>query len=499
MFYTIFRTKEGKVLAAILGFLILLFGILVFKNLSEDNEYMEQAVMAENYLKAGSYEQAVAAYKKAIAMKEGDLNTLSIGMADAYIGLNDYDKALETLRSCYQKTANSIVKYKIEEVKSEKADYDYLQSISRAEIFFSNKEYEKAIDEYEKAKLIKNKESETYRKIAEAYIQLGEYDLAQEEIQEGLEITENNELNKTLETVEYYLKKQDYDEMITQAQEYIVQENYNDGIAKYEEAMRLLPKESAAYNRLAEIYILRKDYSKAIMLLGIASKYSDDEETEHLMERATELKITQEQRKNTLSSLYKALQENDMEQALKVMGGIFFREVISKDVPVYYKDVASGNNMLIIYDNHTLYFGDNTGGIRQGNGLYLICKEDRKDYYYYQGQWENDLPNGKGKTVEIKYQIENETDTYKSTTITEGKFKDGLEQDQMTKYLYKNDIETGQVIYSSDNGVPLPMHGQAKDDSYIIGEIYLDGIPTGEYYSVPADTLWGVVPFVPKD
>jgi hypothetical protein len=67
MFHELFRTKERKVIGVILGaVLIILLGIVI-SGASDGKQQLEKAVMAENYLNAGSYEEAVKAYQEALS------------------------------------------------------------------------------------------------------------------------------------------------------------------------------------------------------------------------------------------------------------------------------------------------------------------------------------------------------------------------------------------------------------------------------------------------
>jgi tetratricopeptide (TPR) repeat protein len=282
-----FRTKEKR----ILGFLILVLfiaGIYLYLNYLEKKYSPDQAVMAENYLKAGNYEQAVEAYQKVLLMKDIDRQHISIGLADAYVGMEKFDKALEVLRACYQETAGSRVKDKIEEVTAEKIDYDYQQAASRAEVYYSREEYDKAIGEYEKAKKIKSKEPTSYIRITQAYIEKGEYELAREEVLEGQELTQDAIFIDLLELVDSYLIKDNYTALIKQGAEYITQENYDAGIAAYKKAAKLLPKESAAYLELAKVYLSQKEYEKAKTLLSAAVELTNNEELAKLLEEVTE-------------------------------------------------------------------------------------------------------------------------------------------------------------------------------------------------------------------
>ena len=187
MLYGGFRTKERKIIAVILGMVIIAAVWMIAGAHDKDERPTEQAVMAENYLNTGSYEEAVKAYEEALEQKGNDQEALCIGLSDAYVGLKDYDKALEVLHSYYDKLSTEKLKKKIEEVNSAKTDYEFFQSISRADVYFSNKEYDKAISEYEKAKLIKSKDIQSYQRIAQAYIKQEEYDKARNEVIEGYE------------------------------------------------------------------------------------------------------------------------------------------------------------------------------------------------------------------------------------------------------------------------------------------------------------------------
>jgi tetratricopeptide (TPR) repeat protein len=498
----VFRTKELKIIAAILGLFVITIGIIVFTSYSENRQFVEQAVMAENYLKSGSYEQAIEAYLKALSMKGSDQQLLTIGLADAYVGNNDYDKALSVLRSCYQKTSGIKIKEKIEEVTSEKTDYEYLQSISRAEVYFSNKEFDKAISEFEKAKLIKSKDVTAYRRIAEAYIEMGEYELALEEVLEGQVLTQEESLEETLALVNTYLRREEYDELVAQAAEYIYQENYIDGEAKYKEAIELLPFESVAYNELAKNYLSQEEYEKAYNLLEEASIIIENEELTYLLNQASELLEKEKERYAVLSQLYTALEQRDVDTIIAVMGLTLFQDDLMKEIPIYYGigegDTSKGVGM-IIYDSKHIYYGDINNGSKKGVGIYFMLTQSNPEtgYYYYDGKWDKDIPNGPGKTVEV---IGN------SQTVTEGNYNNALENGRMTRSFYIDGEMIEKVLYSVINGKPVPMASENSQplptpgvDSYVIGILNSGDDMTGENYRVEPNTIWGVDPFIKSE
>jgi hypothetical protein len=142
-------------------------------------------------------------------------------------------------------------------------------------------------------------------------------------------------------------------------------------------------------------------------------------------------------------------------------------------------------------------------GIKRGSGIFFTCNSKEQGYYYYEGEWKNDIPNGAGKTEEVKVLVNEAGEEYFSKTVTEGHYYNATEKDTMIKYFYADEEETGRVEYSALNGVPMPMIMQSNQafpdtegDEYIIGMLYLDDQPTGEYYSVEPETVWGVKPFM---
>ncbi len=503
----VFRTKERKVIAAILG-TIFVIGFIIFCTASKGGQIDEQAVMAENYLNAGSYEHAVEAYQKALSMKNSDQETLSIGLAEAYVGLKDFDKALEVLRACYQKKSTMKLEQKIEEITSEKLDHEFLQSISRADVYFSNKEYDKAISVYEEAKLIKSKDITSYERIAQAYIEQGKYELAREEALEGIEITRNEELNQLLVTIDTYLLKEDYDLIVVQAEEYVYQENYKDGIEKYQEAIRLLPSQTKAYKNLAQIYLEQEKYNEAVTLLTEAVELTKDPELQELLTTAIEQKEAEEERENVLAELFKAMEEQNIDQIVAVMETNIYREQILTDAPVYYGasegDISKGQG-LIIYKEDQLYYGDIVNGVKKGDGMYFMLTENTygQGYYFYKGDWNNDIPNGAGKVVMVSNEKNESGKIIVSKTVTEGIFYNALEDGTMNKYFYEDGSEIGRIRYLAQNGVPLSKGTTKRDPSptpatkaYSIGELYHNGENTGEDYLVEPNIVWGVEPFI---
>lgn len=502
------RKRDVRTIAAVMGIAVIIVGGFVFTGDAQNRQDLEQAVIAENYLEAGNYEQAAEAYEQALSVRGCDEELLTIGMADAYSGLHDYEKALEVLRSYYQRTSGIKVKEKIEEIISAKTDYEYSQSVLHAEIYFTNQEYNKAIEAFEKAKQIKSKDSTAYRRIAEAYTRLGEYDLATEEIAEGLEITQDDKLELTLEEIHSCMNQEDYMELLEQASGYILQENYEEGIAKYSEAIALLPKESEAYEELAGIYLDQKEYDKAVALLQEGADLTKDGGLAELLSQVTQEESLRTEVNSILSTLSQALKSRNTTAVSVIMNTDFFKEEIASDSPVYYnfeeKDSVNGKG-LVIYDAYNVYYGDIKDNVREGSGLYFLLIEGNPEpgYCYYDGEWKKNLPNGAGETMEMKVLTDTEDQAYISKIQTEGTFTDALEDGRMMKSFYTQGEEAKSLSYTAERGVPLPLTGDVEQsvptpqlDSYVIGILSLEEEQTKEFYRVEPQTIWGVKPFI---
>lgn len=501
------RTIEKRVLFVLLSIVILVTGVFVSIAYIGKKRYEEQTVMAKEFLEAGNYEQAIEAYLKAMSMKSSEHELLAIGLAEAYSGIADYDKALEVLRNSYTQTGNLTVKEKIEEITTRKTEYVFQQTITHADNYYANGEYDKAIVEYEKAKLIKSKEVITYIQIAEAYIALGNYSQAKEEVLEGLALTQNDQLKATLDKVERYFVKVQYEEMLVSAQEYIVQENYEDAIKVYLEAIRLLPQEAEAYIRLSEAYINLEQVDKAINILESALMTNESSTLGEALDLAKEMKEEKDRREQFLIDLYSAVLYADSDNILKLIEDKYYVENIAVSEPVFYSLTGEGNiatgNLMIIYNQNNIYAGDVKDGMKKGTGTNFMRLDfkDGKGWYYYKGEWNNDIPSGIGVTKEEQPIKDQSGKIINQRIVTEGIFLHGKENGQMKKTFYREDQEIGTVNYLTVNGVPqalLDIEGNiiSSGSSYAIGEWYRNGKPTGEYYSVQQNIILGVKSYI---
>lgn len=482
---------------------ILLIALFIYNTYISRKRYVEQAVMAQDHLEMGNFREAQDAFLKALSMSYGDKELLSIGLAEAYAGVHDYDKALEVLRSRYEVEKTTVVKEKIEEITNRKTDYRFFQLISYGDTYFSNGEYMKAIDEYEKAKMIKSREDTSYLKIVESYIAMERYDLVEKEVRDGLALAESDKLNSILNKVEFRLKEIKYEEILQMASEYIYQENYEEALNSFNEAIRLIPELDKAYNQMSELYITMKDYDSAKSILQNYLRSNRSQASEDLLNKVNDLISQRKEKNRVLDELYIALSVVDTETITSIMEDSFFLEKIAVNAPFFYSPSGNMNSSMsygmLISNKDNIYAGGFRDSKREGMGIQLVLNLDVDTIlYYYQGEWDQDIPTGMGKTGEMKYEKDKEGKWQIVTTETSGMFLYGLENGTMQKTIYADGIEKKVLytaikgepkVYLNDKGEPI----EAKsEDHYVIGQIYINNEPNEEYYEVKKDTKFSV-------
>ena len=502
-----FKSNKIKIAIPIIVLSILLIGLFVLFNQASKRRYEEQVARAESYLDAESYQEAIGAYNKALIMAKDNWDEdLIIALAEAYAGNHDYDKALETLREYYIRSDSVSIKEKIVDISCQKSDYEFQQIISRGNKFFSNEEYDKAIDEYEKAKTIKGREIISYQMIAESYVAKGDYDRAYKEITDGMVLTQNEDLEKILRWLELELGLLQYNKYIEEGTEYIQQEKYTEGIKKYEEAIKQVPTAERAYIRLGEAYIQLGWYERAVALMQTALDNVKSERLEEILNLAKEKKEEEEERQSFLIELFHTVNYFCFPKAEKLMQDSYFREKIVETTPIYYSQFGEGlistGHIMIIYDEKNLYSGGIRDNMKKGMGIYFTLEdEDGKDgYSYYEGEWHDDYPSGSGKKVEVTNLTDDKGNLYQDKIVRSGYYRKGLENGRFHMLFYSNEEEIANVYYRAIDGIPVAIKDSEgknieKDNQYAIGQIYKDDIMTEDYYYIPKDTVWGVFPY----
>ncbi len=111
------RKSDGEKWGIIGGVALILIALIVGISIydSPSNRISRQLDLGQRYLDEQNYEQAIVEFNKAI-----EINPMSVeaylGLADAYIGMNDYETATEVLQKGYELTADERLKRKWESI-----------------------------------------------------------------------------------------------------------------------------------------------------------------------------------------------------------------------------------------------------------------------------------------------------------------------------------------------------------------------------------------------
>ena len=103
-----------------------------------------------------------------------------------------------------------------------------------------------------------------------------------------------------------------------------------------------------------------------------------------------------------------------------------------------------------------------------------------------------------GKAAEEGFITDDEGKLKKITIETSGMYSYGLENGTMTKTFYVDGVEK-KVTYEASEGIPKvyvddnsqPIRSDMPNH-YVIGQIYINNKPTGEYYSVKQGTRFTI-------
>ncbi len=120
------KKKMNIVPFIIIGVVILLIvavvATLVIKGISAESserKLQENLNLGERYLQELDYEQAIAAYTAAIEIDPKNIDAY-LGLADVYVAMGDYDRAVEVLETAPEVSAHEKVKDKIEDISEQK-------------------------------------------------------------------------------------------------------------------------------------------------------------------------------------------------------------------------------------------------------------------------------------------------------------------------------------------------------------------------------------------
>lgn len=301
-----------------------------------------------------------------------------------------------------------------------------------------------------------------------------------------------------------------YQRQIRLGYKLLEQGNYEEAILAFDKAIEIDVKRAKAYIGKADVYVTRCDENtledtKKVIETGYAQRYDDEAFVDAIIRLADELyakdqrkwavellnfgyELTNDnrikERKNQiidelseffLSELYAMFEngENDAvkkeiqsEKYLEFMSFvdneefkyIYFpdknKEQTGKGIALYFVDSEEFGNVFV-------YYGDFSKGIRSGTGTWVGANGEK--YYWFEGAWSEDAPNGTGS--ETEYTTAEDKDSNQSYNMeTKGNYVNGLLEGTFVETIY---IVDGAVLHFdnaiANNGV-LARNGCGEPD-----------------------------------
>ena len=113
----VFKDKKAIIVVAAVLLLVVAAGVALAMNLGqEDIDIAEQLSLGEKYLQEMNYEKAILAFNKVIKVDPRNVKAY-LGLADAYVGTGDTDKAIETLEKGLELTGDERLEERINELR----------------------------------------------------------------------------------------------------------------------------------------------------------------------------------------------------------------------------------------------------------------------------------------------------------------------------------------------------------------------------------------------
>lgn len=320
-----------------------------------------------------------------------------------------------------------------------------------------------------------------------------------------------------------------YERQIRLGYKLLEQGNYKEAILAFDKAIEIDVKRDKAYIGKADVYVARCDENtledmKAVLEIAYNQHYNDDNIVQAFIKLSDDLiakdkikwaiellnfgyELTQDERINKhkmnlfnnfadgfLADLYAMFEAGDEEGVRKEIQSDKYLNFIKLVNDIDYKyiyfpeknKVQTGKGIALYYvdtENYGkvfVYYGDFENGVRSGNGTWAGANGIQ--YYWFEGQWSDDAPNGEGKLIEVKDEskIQKEAGfTYWLKGETTGTFKNGLYHGGINETWYMDDGDT--MVWKTINAIdgiyqemsPLPadiMNSEYAQENYAEGK-----------------------------
>lgn len=286
-----FSSKKNILTIIIAAFLLIGGGItaVAVTSYNSPSAKLSRALsLAERYLSEQNYEQAVIEFQKVLEIEPMNVDAY-LGLADAYLGLEQIDNALDILEAGCEKTSNERVLSKRQKILLE-----------QARACFGSGDTDGALRIVDDILSYDSNCTDAYLLSADIYESLENYDRAVEILEIGLEKTQNEDISKRLNEIKAL-------RALKSADKYLSEKKYEKAIAEYKNALSADEKCIRAYMGTADSYIAMENDTAAIDNLQIGFDQTSDAD---IKARLDELRVALALKNGT-----KKLSEKKFEEA----------------------------------------------------------------------------------------------------------------------------------------------------------------------------------------
>ncbi len=325
---------------------------------------------------------------------------------------------------------------------------------------FANHEYKKALQAYQE--IAENADDAAYYniRIADCYDKMGELDEALAYLQ-GLYGQDQEEIYR-VKIIEYLYRKLERSD------------NAEERILIEEEQIALGERSETLYQDILKYYTGKADYETVQEYVNMAQK----DNLGCCVDRYAEMLSLIDKNQSIMYDIYKACENSDLNELMDLcMNDDYFKMTRIISQPFFYKSEDAERDFTMgIYNDGHIYYGEVEAGIRQGRGVWFDISSGNA--IVFEGDWENDMPNGEGSFMQVS--AENGFRTYHSNVI------DGVLDGECT---VEESVYT--YIYSggSTNGIPDGYYVLEDEYTYI----YINKMGVPQAIETPPE-LYGIIP-----
>lgn len=285
---------------------------------------------AEKYLSEKNYESAITEFEKVLAVDDKSIDAYT-GTADAYIGLEKTDKAIETLQKGFEKTKDDKLGTKLNTLKID----DFTQ---KGQSCLEEKKYDDAIKNFQSVLELDKKNTASYAAIADAYIALNNVDKATEILKAGFEETKDKTLEQKLTSIKRAAA-------LSVAKAYYNNGKYSDAISEYKKILETDEKCVEAYMGLADAYFKLNNDNEALASL---QKGYDKTGDAGILSRLNKLSLSSslELAKKYLSQKEYAKARDEFQKVLNLDSSNVEAYIGKADAYIGLKEFDNANNIL---------------------------------------------------------------------------------------------------------------------------------------------------------